>query len=156
MDDSKPEGIKDLIILGALVGVVMVVFIFAWELTSSTDTVLTPDQIEQQAISVTAAELYSDNGSLVGKPVKMEGELIDTGSSTIRVKGIDMSSGYNLDDHDVLVTGNFGNVTAYEHDDVYVYGIFKGSTSYKTVMGAERTVPSIGNAWIETTGNSFN
>lgn len=155
MDDSKPEGIKDLIILSALSGVV-IILIIAFVAYFSTSVVLTPDQIEQQAISVTAEELYRDNGSLVGKPVRMEGELIDVGSSTIRVKGIDMSSGYNLDDHDVLVTGNFGNVTAYEHDDVYVYGIFKGSTSYKTIMGAERTVPSISNAWIEATGNSFN
>lgn len=150
MDDSKPDGMKDLIILSVLAGVV-IIFIIALVAYSSTSVVLTPDQIEQQAITVTAAELYHDNGSLVGKPVKMEGELIEASSSTIRVKGIDMRSGYNLDDHDILITGNFGNVTAYEHDDVYVYGIFKGSTSYKTVMGAERTVPSIGNAWIETT-----
>ena len=155
---SKENEIKKpFLIIGGLLGLLIILVVVISVIgSSSTSAILTPDQIEQQAISVTAAELYSDNGSLIGKPVKMEGELIDTGSSTIRVKGIDMSSGYNLDDHDVLVTGNFGNVTAYERDDVYVYGVFKGSTSYKTVMGAERTVPSIGNAWIETTGNSFN
>jgi len=35
------------------------------------------------------------------------------------------------------------------------YGTYYGPYTYETVLKSKRTVPSINNAWIESTGNSF-
>ncbi len=51
----------------------------------------TPAEINANATTVTAAQLYNDKGTLVGKPVKMKGEIMQTGDTQILVTGIKMS-----------------------------------------------------------------
>jgi len=118
---------------------------------------MSQDEIKANATTVTAYQLYDDRGALVGKPVKMKAEVLQPDSSQMRVCGIDVDSyGFNQAyDKDILVTGDFSNVTAYEKDEVWVYGTFKGQSEYTTVLGANRKVPEIENAWIEPTGNKF-
>ena len=66
------------------------------------------------------------------------------------------SYGLNKDyDKDILVSGSFDNVTVYEKDEVWVYGIFKGQDSYTTVLGSERKVPAIESGWVEPTGKKY-
>ncbi len=119
----------------------------------SSDAGISSDQM-RNAANVTAAQLYNGSGELIGKPVEMTGEVIQTGDGQIRIADVNLDEyGYNQGTtQDVLVNGKTTDLTLYENDIVVVYGIFKGQTSYTTVLGANRNVPEISNAIIKPTG----
>lgn len=95
----------------------------------------TPAPVAPTPEEVTISQLY---GSSVAK------------GTMVKVTGIvSQSDGYNLrlrnsDYQDILVQGS--DLSAYEGQSVTVIGKFEGPTSYVTVMGGERTVPTIKNA----------
>lgn len=124
---------------------------------TSSGSGLSKEQIKANATTVTANELYDDRGTFVGKSVKMKAEVLQPDDSQMRVCGVQIDS-YGINkaySKDILVTGDFSNVTVYEKDEVYIYGIFKGQSEYTTVLGANRKVPEIESAWVEPTGNKF-
>jgi hypothetical protein len=117
--------------------------------TNSTD----PTSIKNSAENVTVYDLYN-NSIPVGTSIRMKAQILQNSGTSIRVSGYDVDSyGYNdALDKDVLVTLENDNVTVYEDDIVWLYGIYEGPQSYTTVLGASRKVPSIIHAWIEPTG----
>lgn len=121
------------------------------------DASMSADQIKATAVQVTADDLYNDRGNLVGKPVKFTAEVLQPGDDTMRVCGIAIDKyGFNdAMDKDILLDGDFSKLTIYEHDEVYVYGVFKGQGSYTTVLGAERKIPMIKSAIVVPTGNKY-
>jgi len=121
------------------------------------DAGMSEEDLKANAIQVTAADLYNDRGDLVDKPVKMTAEVLQPGDDTMRVCGIAIDQyGFNdAMDQDILIEGDFSDLTIYENDEVHVYGIFKGQTSYQTVLGDDRKVPLIDNALVIPTGKSY-
>ncbi len=81
---------------------------------------------------VTISQLY---GSSVAK------------GTLVKVTGtVSQSDGYNLrlrnsEYQDILVEGS--GLSAYEDQSATVIGTFEGPTSYTTIMGGQRTVPTI-------------
>ena len=98
--------------------------------TSTTTTETTPQK-------VTIAQLY---GSSIVKEtyVKVTGTVLQSGGFILRIE--------NSDGKDILVQGS--DLSAYEDQSVTVVGTYSGPSSYTTVMGGERTVPSITDAKI--------
>ncbi len=82
--------------------------------------------------TVTIAQLY---GSSIAKGtyVKVTGTVLQSDGYNLRIK--------NSAGKDILVEGS--DLSAYEDKSVTVVGTYDGPTSYTTVMGGERTVPSI-------------
>lgn len=101
---------------------------------STTTTAPTP---EQTPTTVTIAQLY-DGSIAQGTYVKVTGKCIQTSGSELMMA--------NTDGKDIMVKGD--SLNAYEDKSVTVVGTFVGPTSYETVMGAARTVPTIENAKI--------
>jgi hypothetical protein len=134
------------------VGVIIIIIIAG--LFSSDSSAISSSQMHD-ATNVTAAQLYSGSGDLIGKPVTMTGEVLQVDSGCIRIADVNLDEyGYNQNiSQDILVYGETSNLTLYENDIVVVYGIFKGQTSYTTVLGANRNVPEISNAVILPTGS---
>ena len=130
--------------------------IIAQNQSQSVTNQYTKEYILQNAQIVTTKELYADKSISVGQPVKLKGEILQTDSNYVRVKGININSGYNLNNNDIIVFGNFENIKVYEKDEVWVYGTYYGPYTYETVLKSKRTVPAITSAWVEPTGNSFN
>lgn len=123
--------------------------------TDSSDTI-SPEELKSNATAVTANQLYSNSISN-GTAVKMTGYVLDIQEGTMRVAQIkNYGSGITgLDyDNDIMVTGDFGS-DFYENEEVNIWGIFEGSTSYDTAMGGQRTIPRIGSAIAEKTGNRY-
>ncbi len=87
--------------------------------------------------TVTISQLY---GSSVAKgtTVKVTGKVFQSDGSNLLIE--------NSNGQDVLVQGD--DVEAYEGKSVTVTGTFDGPTSYTTVLGSERTVPTITDAQI--------
>lgn len=124
--------------------------------SSEKSNTMSPSEIKTNAQEVDVETLYTDNGTLVGKPIKFRGEVLDFRTDgLIRVSGIDIQYGYNTNYDDILVFTS-GNMTVYEDAEVWVYGIFNGPKSYDTAIGGQRTVPSVIEAWAEPTGNKIN
>ncbi|MGF7118018.1 hypothetical protein [Methanobacterium oryzae] len=121
---------------------------------SNTSQSIPKDQLKQEAIDTTTAELWQKSIK-EGTPVKVQGETLQKDDNYLRMNGVNMSYGYNMDTHDIFVFGDFSGVTLYEHDGVVVYGIVSGPYTYETAMGAERTVPSLTNGYVEPTGKSY-
>ncbi len=74
-----------------------------------------------------------------GKPMRISGKVLQASGSTLRVA---TSGSY---DNVVLVSTSAaekdGNIL--EDDHITIYGLCTGTTTYKTVLGAEKTLPSI-------------
>lgn len=113
-----------------------------------------PTEIKEKAIEVSAAELYS-NSIKEGTPVRIRAYVIDSQDGTMRICQTTRDEfGETLDyDRDIMVEGDFQ--AFYENEEVIVWGIFRGPSSYVTVLGSERTVPLIDNAIVERTGNRY-
>lgn len=98
--------------------------------TSST----TPETTEASKTpkNVTISELY---GSSVpeGTYVQVTGTVIESDGFSLRIE--------NSDGKDILIEGF--DLDAYEDQQVTVLGTFYGPSSYTTVMGGTRTIPSI-------------
>lgn len=93
--------------------------------TQTTTSVDTPK-------TVTIAQLY---GSSIAKGtyVKVTGTVLQSDGYNLRIE--------NSAGKDILVEGS--DLSAYEDKSVTIVGTYDGPTSYTTVMGGERTVPSI-------------
>jgi hypothetical protein len=98
--------------------------------TPTTTTATTPQK-------VTIAQLY---GSSIAKGtyVKVTGTVLQSDRYNLRIR--------NSNWKDVLVEGS--DLSAYEDQSVTVVGTYSGPSSYTTVMGGERTVPTITDAKI--------
>lgn len=142
----------------SIVGLVIVGFLLLMVAAAFSGSGMSAGQIEKTAIPVNADVLYNDTGALVGKPVVMTGEVIQTGDNQMRVSGISLDQdGYNNETtEDILIDGDFSNQTIYENDVVVVYGIFEGQSSYTTVLGADRKIPEIDQATIQFNGTKLN
>ncbi|MGB9837599.1 zinc ribbon domain-containing protein [Methanothermobacter sp.] len=136
------------------IGIVLLIFITSMGTPDeSTDytgevtgTYMTSAEIKEKAKEVSISELYS--GSIAkGTPVKTKGYVVQSSSDSIRVCPI---GSY---DNDIMVEGAFDGI--YENDEVIIYGIYSGSTTYITVTEAERTIPLISNAIVEKTGKRY-
>ena len=127
-------------------GVILLIILVGF---ASNEAGISSDQM-QNAVNVTAAQLYNGTGELIGKPVKMTGEIIQTGDGQIRIANVNLDQyDYNQSiNQDVLVNGKTTDLTLHENDIVVVYGIFEGQTS----SGANINVPEIDNAIIKPTG----
>lgn len=103
--------------------------------SNSTSTPTTTTETTPQ--KVTIAQLY---GSSIAKGtyVKVTGTVLQSDESSLRIE--------NSDGKDILVQGS--DLSAYEDQSVTVVGTYSGPSSYTTVMGGERTVPSITDAKI--------
>lgn len=95
---------------------------------SSTQTTTSADTPK----TVTIAQLY---GSSVAKGtyVKVTGTVLQSDGYNLRIE--------NSAGKDIMVEGS--DLSAYEDKSVTIVGTYDGPTSYTTVMGGERTVPSI-------------
>ena len=82
--------------------------------------------------TVTIAQLYG-SGISKGTYVKVTGTVLQSDGSNLRIE--------NSAGKDIMVEGS--DLSAYEDKSVTVVGTYDGPTSYTTVMGGERTVPSI-------------
>ncbi|MDP3014440.1 MAG: zinc ribbon domain-containing protein [Candidatus Subteraquimicrobiales bacterium] len=151
--DKQGTGAKVGIGIGGLccIGIIFIVVLFG---LFSGESSMSADQIKQNAQSVTPDTLYNDRGALVGKPVAFRGEVIQSSSGVLRIAQINIDQyGFNQGrDKVILVEGDTSGLTIYDKDVVDVYGIFKGQTSYTTVLGAEKQVPSVKQAIIVPTG----
>lgn len=87
--------------------------------------------------NVTISQLYSSSIPQ-GTYVKVTGKVLQSDSSGIRIE--------NSDDQDILVEGS--GLSAYEDQSVTVIGTYSGPSTYTTVMGGDRTVPTITDATI--------
>lgn len=85
--------------------------------------------------NVTISQLY---GSSIaeGTTVKVTGTVIESDGYNLRIE--------NSNGKDILVEGT--GLSAYEDQSVTVVGTFTGPTSYTTVMGGSRTIPTINDA----------
>lgn len=101
--------------------------------TPATPSTTTPAAPTPQ--TVTIAQLYG-NGIAAGTLVKVTGTVSQSDGYNLRIR--------NDDYKDIMVTGS--GLTAYEDQTVTVIGTYEGPTTYTTVMGGERTVPSIKDA----------
>jgi len=106
------------------IGVFLVVFlssaVIAQDQSQSITNQYTKYYILQNAQKVTTQQLYTHKSIPTGQPVKLKGEILQTDSNYVRVKGINISSSYNLDNYDIIVFGNFENIKVYEKDEVWV------------------------------------
>lgn len=100
---------------------------------SSTPTTTTSDTPK----TVTIAQLYGSSITK-GTYVKVTGTVLQSDGYNLRIE--------NSAGQDILVEGS--DLSAYEDKSVTVVGTYDGPTSYTTVMGGERTVPSITDAEI--------
>lgn len=111
--------------------------------TTSSDTTSSESESDQSTISekpteVTISQLY---GSSIkeGTLVKVTGTVLESDGYNLRIE--------NSDGQDILVQG--WDLEAYEDQSVTVIGTFIGPTSYETVMGGSRTVPTLDDGKIE-------
>ncbi|MBI5681269.1 MAG: hypothetical protein HZC47_10275 [Methanobacterium sp.] len=86
---------------------------------------------------VTISQLYG-NSIPAGTLVKVTGTVSQSDGYNLRIR--------NDDYKDIMVTGS--GLTAYEDQKITIIGTYEGPTTYTTVMGGERTVPSIKDAKI--------
>lgn len=105
--------------------------------TSTPPITAQPTATTPQPTTVTIAQLY---GSSIaeGTTVKVTGKVVQSDGYNLRLE--------NSNYQDILVTGS--GLSAYEDQKVTIVGTYSGPTSYTTVMGGERTVPSITDAQI--------
>ena len=104
---------------------------------SSSSTSATTTSAAQTPQNVTISQLYSSSIPK-GTYVKVTGKVLQSDSSGIRIE--------NSDDQDILVEGS--GLSAYEDQSVTVVGTYDGPSTYTTVMGGDRTVPTITDATI--------
>lgn len=87
--------------------------------------------------TVTISQLYSGSVS-EGTLVKVSGKVVQSDGYNLRIE----NSNYK----DILIQGT--GLSAFEDQKVTVIGTYDGASSYTTVMGGERTVPTIKDAKI--------
>ncbi|MGZ7109187.1 MAG: hypothetical protein ACXVHW_09480 [Methanobacterium sp.] len=100
-------------------------------------TTPTPAPAAPTPEEVTISQLYG-SGIAKGTLVKVTGKVVQSDGYNLRME--------NSNYQDILVEGS--SLSAYEDQSVTVVGTFDGPTSYTTVMGGQRTVPTIKNAKI--------
>lgn len=99
---------------------------------TNTQTTAQPASTEKTPTTVTISELYS--GSVAkGTLVKVTGTVSQSDGYSLRLR--------NSDYQDILIEGT--GLSAYEDQTVTVTGTYTGPSTYTTVTGAARTVPTI-------------
>lgn len=138
----------------AIVGIILLV-VGVSGCTDSSETI-NPEELKSNSTAVTAKQLYSSSISN-GSYVKMTGYVLDIQDGTMRIAQT-KNYGYGVSgldyDNDIMVTGDFGS-DFYENEEVNIWGVYQGSTSYDTAMGGKRTIPYLSSAIVEKTGNRY-
>lgn len=138
---SKNAFLGSTVIFVLILSVVMISGCTSSDNSTTNNSKMSLEQMKANATNVTVEQLYS--GSVTtGTVVRIYARALQTSGTDIRVSSTDDIT------KDVMVSLQSEASGIYEDDYVYVYGVFNGDTKYTTVMGAERKIPSIINAFI--------
>lgn len=100
---------------------------------------LSPNEIRGRAIAVTYDDLARDTERYIDRNVVVHGRVVQVIEG---VSGRAVVLLVAVDDGD-LVLAHHNGVRVLRNDDVAVYAIVKGRTTYTTVLGARITVPEL-------------
>lgn len=126
--------------------------------TTETEKNITLDELKSNATTVTIDELY--NGNITnGTYVKLKAYVAGVASNKTALNAAEIlyyeNENIGLDYENMIIV--FGTIpdNIYTNDEVWIYGIFRGSMSYETSMGGTNTVPGIENSFFEKTGERY-
>ena len=135
-------GAKVLLIVVPVFVIFILFGLFLGSSSSGNTYGLSANQIQSQATSITGDALIANYTNLVGKPIKIQGEV-----SSLQDGQMLMFTGkqYNLWVGDVIYVNIIGNNPSnlLDGDIITVYGVVNGKTTYNTALGGTNTVPEI-------------
>jgi hypothetical protein len=135
---------KKVVLIAGSVFIIFILFgIFLGNNSSSGNTYgLSANQIQSQATPITGDALTANYTNLVGKPIKIQGEV-----SSLQTGQMLMFTGhqYNVWGGEPIYVNIIGNNPSnlLDNDIVTVYGVVNGKTTYNTAIGGTNTVPEI-------------
>lgn len=112
----------------------------------------TPEEIKQEFISKCERFTYKDIArnpdNFNGKHMKLDGEVIQVSeglfnSVTLRVSSRKDELGFDEDIYLINYKYSDGESKILEEDNITIWGICSGVTSYKSVLGSTITIPSV-------------
>ena len=112
----------------------------------------TPEEIKQEFISKCERFTYKDIArnpdNFNSKHIKLDGEVIQVSeglfnSVTLRVSSRKDELGFDEDIYLIKYKYNDGESKILEEDNITIWGICNGVTSYKSVLGSTVTIPSV-------------
>ncbi len=144
---------------GLILGLILLIGIVAISgCTNTTEKNVTLAELKSNATEVTIDELYNGN-TTNGTYVKLKAYVAGVASNKTGLNAADIlyygDEDIGLDYQNMIVV--FGTVpdNIYTNDEVWIYGIFRGSMSYETSVGGTNTVPGIENGFFEKTGERY-
>lgn len=116
---------------------------------------ITFEEVKDGAIEVNYNELFRNNEQYIGEIIYYRGKIIQVseGWGDNYVLRINVTKGeYGFWENDVYV--NYKGQRVLEDDVVDFWGIVKGTKTYKTVLGASRSIPKVDALYLEIADSS--